>query len=62
MKMVKNILCKSAYVAVFVCFGCGQSDLNKNLKPVPADAKPPKMAKEGAVGGNPDDKPRAIFK
>jgi hypothetical protein len=36
--------------------------LNKNLKPVPADAKPPKMAKEGAVGGNPDDKPRAIFK
>jgi hypothetical protein len=55
---ISTILC----VTVLICFGCGQTDLNKDLKPIPADAKPPKMAKDGARGANPEDKPAPLLK
>jgi len=60
--MNKNVLVKALCLAALVCAGCGQTDLNKDLKPVPADAKPPKMHGDGARGANPEDKPPPLLK
>jgi len=60
--MKKSVLSRALCLAVFVCLGCGQTDLNKDLKPVPADAKPPKMAKDGVKSNNPEDKPTPMIK